>query len=303
MIIDTYSSGDATADRRAEYAADYAAGGDAAAAAELMEQALQRAPGWAAGWMRLADYRDAAGDRDGAASACRQALELDPADGQGAGLRLAAYGLVPPPDTAPPAFVRGLFDQYADRFETALVEKLDYAAPAELEAALIAAAGLGRRFRAALDLGCGTGLMGERLHSLVDRLVGVDLSPGMLEKARRKSIYDDLTEGDILGFVAEPCTFDLVTAADVLNYLGDLTPVFARVATWLAPGGLFAFTVEAQGGPEPFMLRETMRYAHDGAAVLGLLEEAGFKVMDQRSIVLRTDRGAPVAGIVFVAAR
>ncbi|GGD94595.1 methyltransferase [Aureimonas endophytica] len=293
------SSNNPRADQRAAYAQGYAEGGDFAAAADLMRQALELAPDWAAGWTTLALHREKAGDREGAIAALRQAVELDPADGLGAGAKLAALGEAPPPSALPPAFVRGLFDQYAERFEQQLRDRLAYRAP-ELLGEAIRAAGPGA-FAAVLDLGCGTGLMGTVLRPLATRLVGLDLSPAMLAKARAKGVYDALHESDILAFAAEEDGFDLVVAADVLNYLGDLAPVFARARRWLRPGGLLAFTLEAHAGAEPFVLRETLRYAHAAEAVSRQLAAAGFAASAPRHVHLREDRGEPVEGLIFTA--
>lgn len=297
----SHGSGDPLADRRADFAAGLATDGDAPGAADLLRQALELAPAWVAGWVTLGGYREAAGMRAEAALAYRTALALDPADGHGASLKLAALGEAPVPATAPAAFVRGLFDQYAAGFEAQLVGRLGYRVPDLLLAALTGVCGRERRFRHALDLGCGTGLMGERLRPVASRLSGLDLSPAMLEKARRKGIYDALQEGDLLALDGEGC--DLVAAADVLNYVGDLSPVFGRVAACLEAGGLFVFSVEAHGGEEPFVLAETLRYRHAATSVEALLQTAGFAIRAARRAVLRQDRGEAVEGMAFVAER
>ncbi|WP_152045102.1 class I SAM-dependent DNA methyltransferase [Aureimonas psammosilenae] len=289
---------DPQAARRADYAKGYAEDGDFAAAADLMRQALELAPEWAAGWAALGNYLDKAGEREAAGEALSRAASLDENDSLGARAKLAAMGLGDLPGTLPAPFVRGLFDQYADRFERQLRDKLHYRAPELLLDALPAS-----RFAAALDLGCGTGLMGELLRPRAERLVGLDLSPKMLAKARAKNVYDELHEADILGFDAPTGSFDLVSAADVLNYVGDLAPVFVKAHIWLATNGLLAFTVEAHTGPEPYALRETMRYAHSGDAVAMLLEEAGFDLLHRGKVDLREDRGEPVEGWIFVATR
>lgn len=296
-------SGEPLADRRADYAKGLAADGDPAAAADLMGQALELAPGWVAGWTTLGTYLQDAGRADEAAHAFEHALSLDTADGTGAALRLAAMGRAPAPATAPPAFVKGLFDQYAGRFESALVEGLAYEAPDRLMDAIRAVAGPAPRFAAALDLGCGTGLMGERLRPHADRLDGLDLSPEMLARARAKSLYDALEEADILALAPGARRYDLVAAADVLNYVGDLGPVIGIIEAMLSPAGLVAFTLEASDGPAPYRLGEALRYAHHAPAVEAMLAGAGLRLRLRSEVVLRQDRGAPVAGHVLVAAK
>ena len=300
MQAPDHRSGDPLADRRADYAAGLVEDGEPAAAADLMRHALDLAPEWAAGWNTLGTYLEKAGESVKAMEAFRRAASLDPADGLGARAKLAALGAGSVPDTLPPAFVRGLFDQYADRFERQLRDRLGYRAPEHLMAAIRDAGGGNGRFGDMLDLGCGTGLMGTLLRPLGRRLAGLDLSPCMLAQARAKGVYDELHEADILGFDAAEASLDLVVAADVLNYLGDLAPVFARVARWLRPGGFFAFTVEAHNGDEVFVLRETMRYAHSGKAVRALLTGAGLSLPVERQAALRRDRGEAVEGEIFV---
>src|SRR2546421_2416231 len=155
------SSGDLIADRRYAIAKDLEARGDLAAAADLLTQALERAPGFCVAWFAFAEVRERLGDRTGAAEAFRQALRLDPNDIQGAGLRLARLEARNEP--MPPAYVRTLFDQYAPRYERALVEELAYCAPRLLRDAVgrvRTARGLAFQFRRMLALGCGTGLAG-----------------------------------------------------------------------------------------------------------------------------------------------
>jgi predicted TPR repeat methyltransferase len=201
--------------------------------------------------------------------------------------------------------VRDLFDGFAPRFEAELTGRLEYRTPAAL-AALLAEAGLAPEGRLqVLDLGCGTGLSGAALAPFARRLEGLDLSPRMLAAAgrRRGGLYAALHEADLLDWLpAHPGRFDLIVAADVLNYLGDLAPALAAIHAALAPGGVAAFSVEAGEGA-PFALGEAMRYRHDPAHVAALAAAAGFEPLAQRGAVLRQERGAPVQGALFVLRR
>lgn len=287
-----FSSGDLIADRRADYAEGLLAAGDAAAAADLYAQALEIAPGWAAGWYRLGEIR-ADHALPGAAEALRAALRLDPADTMGAALRLGLLGA----GTAemPSAFVEALFDQYAGHFDHALVETLDYCAPQLLRAELQG------HWPRALDLGCGTGLMGAELRPLVARLEGWDISAEMLREAEAKGLYDLLEKRDLSDLPEPGAGWELITAADVFAYLGGLEAIIGWVGRALAAGGSFAFTTEAHDGPG-FALRESRRYAHSEAYLRGLLQAAGFTARFSRA-PLRMDRGAPIEGFVVVAQR
>lgn len=293
------SSGDLLADRRADYAEMLAESGDAAAAAELMTGALELAPNWAAGWFRVGELREKAGDSAGAEQAWREALRLEPADRFGATLKLALLGAAPIPETPPADFVEALFDDYADRFDKALVDKLGYRVPELLDAAIRATDFL--RFHRAVDLGCGTGLMGVRLRPLCGDLEGIDLSAEMLRKADARGVYDRLVKGDIADLAIAPGV-DLVTAADVFMYVGALQTVFARVAAMLKPGGLFVFSVEASDGDD-LVLRDSRRYAHGQAYVERELGVAGFTLLSLTSDTIRMDRGEAIRGLVVVARR
>ncbi len=189
-------------------------------------------------------------DLDAAAQAFRASLKADPADAQGATARLALIGRADATPALPQAYVARLFDDYAWRFDKHLIKNLGYRAPA-LIAEAVSAVASDRRFASALDLGCGTGLMGEALHDRVGHLVGIDLSAAMIAKARERGLYERLVVGDAAAMLGResPGGFDLIVAADALVYLGDLAPLFAAVGTALTADGLFAFSVEAcEGG-------------------------------------------------------
>ncbi|KZS52996.1 putative TPR repeat methyltransferase [Rhizobium sp. BK591] len=299
------SSGDVIADRRADYARMLEEGGEPDAAAELMEQALELVPAWAAGWYRLATYLEKAGRADAAIEAYRRTLAFDPDDIFGATLKLAILGDVATPDRPPSRYVERLFDDYADRFESALVEKLDYSVPQKL-AALIASTG--RRYERAVDLGCGTGLLGPEIRGRVDRLEGFDLSQNMLVKAAEKQVYDSLAQADLSlapdlsGLFADAARHraDLVTAADVLMYLGNLESVFAIIGELAASGADIAFSVEDAGDGEGFHLAPSLRYAHSESYVRALLARHGLQILATVKSVIRKDGGKPVSGILFL---
>ncbi|WP_064709931.1 class I SAM-dependent DNA methyltransferase [Rhizobium bangladeshense] len=299
------SSGDVIADRRADYARMLEEGGEPEAAAELMEQALELAPAWAAGWYRLATYLEKAGRGEAAIEAYRRTLTLDSEDIFGATLKLALLGDAAIPDRPPSRYVERLFDDYADRFETALVDKLDYSVPQKL-AALVASTD--RRYECAVDLGCGTGLLGPGIRALAGRLEGFDLSQNMLAKASEKRVYDHLAQADLslapdrsgLFDAAAYRRADLVTAADVLMYLGNLESVFSIVGELAAAGADFAFSVEDAGDGEAFHLAPSLRYAHSKAYVTQLLSCHGFEILKIVKTVIRKDGGKPVSGILFL---
>jgi predicted TPR repeat methyltransferase len=300
------SSGDLIADRRYKWAIDHAQRGDLAGAADILAQTVELTPGFATAWFALGAIRDALGDRAGAVAAFTAARDADPDDYHGARLHLARLGAGPATPEMTAVYVRRLFDQHAPDFDVAMRERLDYRGPELLKEAVRAAAGAPLRFGSMLDLGCGTGLGGAAFRPCVDWLVGVDLSPAMIEVARAKGLYDRLIVGEIGDFLrdeaANRATYHLVLAADVFVYCGDLSPIAAATAAVLTPGGLFALTVETHDGPG-VRLRETLRYAHSAEHVRAALEHAGLTVLALQPAATRTEKGVPVSGLVAVARR
>lgn len=299
------SSGDLGADRRYDYACAALAEGDAAGAADLCEQALALAPVWAPAWFALGEAREALGDRAGATQAFARALACAPDDAQGAGLRLARLSGETPAHP-PLSYVRELFDQYAPRFERHLVDELAYRAPAILKEALAracAAHGRALRFAQAVDLGCGTGLMAREIAPFCDALAGVDLAPAMAARARASGLYAQVEAGDMTEFLATraPGSVDLVVAADVFVYLGDLAPVFAQTRRALAPGGFFAFTLQrAESGD--YRLGEDLRFAHSADYLAALARRFDFMLHACDNVSVRRDRGVDVPGLALVLA-
>jgi len=296
------TSGDLVVDRRFIYAHSAAAEGDHAAAAELLEQTLELAPQWAPLWLALATAYEKTGRPDEAVAAFSRAAEFD-FDGElGAGLHLARLGSARTPAGAPENYIRGLFDQYADRFEAHLIEGLAYRGPGLLADAL---ARLGvEHFGHVIDLGCGTGLCGARFRAASDRLTGVDLSPRMIIEARGKGVYDRLETGGIADFLArEPArSANLVLAADVFVYFGDLAPVFAAASRVLEPAGLFAFTLQRASDGD-YELGPDMRFSQSEAYVKRVARGAGLSIALLEQASTRKDAGADAPGLVVVAAR
>ena len=189
------------------------------------------------------------------------------------------------------AYVRELFDAFADTFDAKLTQVLDYRVP-ERVSELLGAAPLGT----VLDLGCGTGLLAPLLRGRVERLVGVDLSPAMLDKARARGGYDALYAEGLDAYLdrvaKEGEGFDVVVAADVFVYVGALDGVFAAVRRCCR--GRFVFTTEVSD--EPLELRTSGRYAHSPAAVAALADAHGWTCVHHSLETLRTEGGRPVEG-------
>ena len=235
-------------------------------------------------------------------------------------------GIAPPlevPATAPRQYVEALFDSYAEGFDEHLVGKLGYRTPwliAELLRSLWPAAPAAqaaaptpgatsppsgtssqyRHVRAALDLGCGTGLMGPLLAPHCDAIDGIDLSRLMLEKAQVLGCYRNLLHGEVADYLAgTDARFQLVVAADVFVYIGDLDAVFVGVARVLDTDGVFAFSVEEAGaGVGRYELRASSRYAHSEGYVRTLAAARGFDVAALERTTLRHEQRRPIGGLL-----
>jgi predicted TPR repeat methyltransferase len=254
-------------------------------------------------------YRDSRAQE--AAAVYRAWLQAAPSDPIAAHL-VAATGGGTAPERASDGFVTGLFERAAPDFDTAMAG-LGYRAPQLVFESAAWALDPGAVALQVLDLGCGTGLCGEWFRPLARRLVGVDLSPGMIAQARRRGCYDELVCEEISFFI-DHCDdrFDLVTAADLFCYFGDLTACFCSVARLLQGDGYFIFSVEdlasVQHAEVEHGTRETAvallqhgRYAHGLSHIATALAVAALQSVSTRSEILRSERGAPVMGLVVVA--
>ncbi len=270
--------------------------GQLAVAEESYRNALTARPGYARAQLGLANTLRALGRRDEAVAAYRQA-RADGADADMVAYLLATLGAGAAPQASPSGYVAALFDQYAPRFDEHLVDVLRYRTPALLADLLqrhVAAAG----DRDVLDLGCGTGLCGPLLRPYARRLEGVDLSAAMLERARGQAVYDALAQADIAAFLRDGGRqWDLLAAADVLVYLGELDALFAAARTALRGGGLFVFSVEALN-EGTFALQPSGRYAHSRPYLEALAAQHGFTVREVAACTLRQDSGSDVAGLL-----
>jgi predicted TPR repeat methyltransferase len=300
------SSGDLVADRRFDFARDLQLKGDLAAAADLLLQATDLAPGFASAWFTLGDIREQLGERSQAIAAFRKAKDADPDDRHGASLRLMLLG-ADELANMPPAYVRALFDQYAPKFEKALVDDLGYRGPELLFRAVLAVRAAVRKpafFKRAIDLGCGTGLAARAFAKEVDAFAGIDLSPRMIERARATGLYAELEVAEMVqGLSGRPdASANLILAADAAVYLSDLAPLLREAARVLASGGLLAFTTETHDG-EAVVLGKGLRYAHSPAYVRAAIAAAGLTLSRLDDLSARNEDNAPAPGLVVVATK
>jgi predicted TPR repeat methyltransferase len=300
------SSGNLMADRRFEFARDLQLKGDLPAAADLLMQAIELAPDFTSAWFTLGGIRDELGEHDAAVAAFQKARASDPRDRHGAGLRLMRLGAEPLSGMSQ-AYVQALFDQYAPRFETSLVDDLGYRGPALLFKAVLSVQSAARKpafFRRAIDLGCGTGLAAAAFARSVDHFIGIDLAPRMIERARATGLYAELNVADILqGLRAQSdASVNLILAADVMIYVADIAPVLNEARRVIASGGLIAFTAETHDG-DGVILGEGLRYAHAAGHLRAEVESAGLKLSLLEDRSARNEDNTPVPGLVVVAAK
>jgi predicted TPR repeat methyltransferase len=206
------------------------------------------------------------------------------------------------PSRASDEYVRGLFDEAAAGFETNL-ERLDYRAPELIAAALIERTGEAQ-LTAVLDAGCGTGLCGPLIRKHCARLVGVDLSSRMIERARTRASYDELVAQELTAFLeSRRGSFDAVISADTLVYFGALDPVLAAAHESLHGGGLLIFTLEAleAGVQADYRLEVHGRYAHGESYVRRALTNAQFRIESLTHETLRRERERDVRGWLVIA--
>jgi predicted TPR repeat methyltransferase len=246
-----------------------------------------------------------AGDIDAAVKAYEEVLAIDPEDHGGASVRIAALGRGEAPPKAPEAYVETLFDQHADAFEDILVEQLGYSVPMMVRQRL-QALNLGP-FKRMLDLGCGTGLTGGTLRDMVDDITGIDISEKMVEIAHEKDLYETLYVAELEDFLEDNDdeAFDLVTATDVLPYLGALEPLFFGSAENMADGGIFVFSSETRPSDvmadRPFLVGPHQRFVHAEAYVRERLAATGFELIEVTDINVRMQDGEPSPGHLVIA--
>jgi predicted TPR repeat methyltransferase len=217
---------------------------------------------------------------------------------------LAAFTGKDVPKQASENFVRQSFDSFSKSFDEVLTG-LNYKAPkyvGELVIDKLAESVEGYRI---LDIGCGTGLCGPLIKPLASTLVGVDLSPGMLIKAKERGVYDALEETELTQYMLKNGeSFDVVTCVDTLCYIGDLSSAIPAAYSALDKQGWFFFTVEqhmTSDHEQGYWLQPHGRYSHKKAYLASLLEGAGFAVDTMDDVILRREGPNDVSGLLVAA--
>lgn len=268
---------------------------DDEASRAALERALALDPKCSDAIWWMGDYWHTVNKPETALKFYRRYLYLHPGDAEAVHM-IASLGGRAVPKRASDEYLRMHFDSYAEDFDKSLLKELGYQAPKVLRAALIKTRGPRAGKADICDVGCGTGLVGLELKGIARTLTGVDLSRKMATQTRARGIYDRVAVSEITKFLrASKARYDIVTAADVLIYFGDITALFKAAARALRPGGLFAFTVESRRGGT-YHLTKTGRYAHNPAWLGKVATEAGFVKRGQIRAPLREEVGKPVPG-------
>ena len=145
-----------------------------------------------------------------------------------------------------------------------------------------------------VDLGCGSGVLADRLTREGFDVLGVDISEAMLKLARKRAPKAKFKRGSL--FRTRLSKSVAVTAiGECVNYLFDpggtalLANFFRRVYRALLPGGVFVFDIVEPGStPKPSILHcEGKDKAKDWAVLVSKEEDARRRVLTRRMTIFR----------------
>ncbi len=201
--------------------------------------------------------------------------------------------------SVPRAYVEKLFDSYANKFESSLLEKLEYNVPKIMTSLIVNQHDEGS-LGSILDLGCGTGLTGFEIRRFCSKLEGIDLSNSMLEKARIKNIYDNLCHTDIIEHLANAkLNFDYFISADVFIYVGELSQVFSLIKSRNKKPGKLVFSTE-HAEKSGFHLETSGRYSHSKSYIEGLCKKFDYSISHFSQTNLRKEKGTFLTGGLYL---
>ena len=202
-------------------------------------------------------------------------------------------------------FVREIFDTFANDFEEVL-HNLNYKVPFLISKSLDSLyANLKLKKMKILDVGCGTGLCGKYLkkYAKMGGLDGVDISPEMLKIAKQKKVYSHLYNQDLKEFLdSHPDSYDLITAADVFTYFGELNQLFILLYNSLRKNGRVLFSVSENNYNEnDYFLHQSGRFLHNQKYIENSLKRQGFFVEKLNRACLRNEGEKKVYGWIVMA--
>ena len=273
------------------------------------KQAAELKPDCASKWADLGELAHIAGLRQEARNSYEHYLTIQPDDAEVQHI-LVALRDEAPPSRMPDKCIQQLYERFSSFYDSNLIEELEYVVPEKLNE-VIELVFPGRKDLKILDLGCGTGLSGERFRERAGVLDGIDLSSEMISMARKRKLYDSLEVAEITSWLSETeqpyhedevRRYDLIVACDTLIYFGDLSQVILPASRVLNNGGAIAFSVERSEHPS-YVLTDSGRYAHHFEYIKQVARSAGLTVEVHREEFLRMEYGEEVIGHIVVLSR
>ncbi len=268
--------------------------GDSDAALNSLNDILQRDSQNIEALRMIGNLQAERGEFDAARDTFMRLVETDPDDVSSAHALNVLRGEAPP--LAPAEYSRNLFNTMAPSFDSHL-SRLGYQGPARLLKLLDQTALAENRFQSMLDIGCGTGGAGVTFKSRVDKIVGFDVAEAMIKMASRTGAYEQLFAGTIDDVPAIPSGFDLIIAADVFCYIGDLAAYLTKVQPMLSTNGLLLFTTERSSDPTGYRVdKSTGRYQASDQYLIEVAASCGFVSLATAVDNLRRERGTWLKG-------
>ncbi len=267
------------------------------AAISSLKKAIEINPRYAEAYNNLGAAFGEINDTNASIECYQKALHINPDYGAPKHMLAALTGVQT--SAAPREYVEALFDAYAENFEKSLVDDLEYKIPETLVKIMIenqSDSSLG----AILDLGCGTGLVGDAAKEFSDKIIGLDLSNAMLEKADQKAIYDELVNIDIIDYLGSvDLDFDYFIASDVFIYIGSLTAPFELIKSRNKRNGKLAFSTEHIDEGDLF-LAPSGRYSHSKPYIESLCKKFGYELTFFKETPLRKGKGDVIPGALYL---
>jgi predicted TPR repeat methyltransferase len=277
----------------------YRANGEYQAAIEAYQASLAINPTQKVVYHNFWKLLVSTGQKEAARQVLEQWIAVEPDNHIAQHHYLADTGYMP--ERASEGYIQQTFDRFAASFDNVL-QNLDYRAPSLIILQVGTLFSETQKLRCVLDAGCGTGLSGIGLKPYADKLIGVDLSQGMLTKARVRGIYDELVQADLVAYLTTQTEqFELIISADTLVYFGALLAFLQAARSALTSKGTLIFTLEKQEADNGFALNYHGRYAHTPRYVSDCLNEAGLVLQSMETVILRKEAGEPVVGLLVTA--
>lgn len=271
--------------------------GDIDEALRLYKKALLVCPNYTEALTNMALIFKDKGDTKQAISTYHQALRINPHSAEARHLLASLKGQTP--KSAPRDYVEVLFDRYASKFDVSLVAHLDYTVPKLLKDAIIHQI-QNKSLGSVLDIGCGTGLVGQEVRRYSQRLEGVDVSSKMLMQAQSKDIYDELIHSDLIDYLQEKeLDFDYYICADVFIYLGDLTQLFNLIKSRNKRSGKLVFSTEHKLD-HGYTLQKSGRFSHSKNYIEVLCSEFDYKISYFEYANLRKENNEYLDGALYI---